>query len=93
MVEIFGILALVVVAPIWIIFHYVTAWKKHRGLSNEDEKMLDEVYDVMDAMEQRLMSLERILDDEEKDWRGDEPYAQDSGSPDKTRRAHPREAR
>jgi len=74
MIEIFGILALTVVVPTWIVFHYITEWKKHRGLSNEDEKMLDEVYDVMDRLDQRLQSLERILDAENADWRKDDPY-------------------
>ena len=76
MIEVFGILALVVVAPIWIIAHYTTEWRKQRGLSTEDEKMLDEVYDTMERMEERIRSLEKILDDENTGWRGeDEPDA------------------
>ncbi len=74
MPEVLGILALTIVAPLAIILHYVTEWKKHRGLSSEDERMLDEVYDVMNAMEERLNTLESILDAEGKDWREDHDY-------------------
>ncbi|MEO0412131.1 MAG: envelope stress response membrane protein PspB [Pseudomonadota bacterium] len=88
MLETFGILFLVVVAPIWIALHYTTQWKKQRGLSSEDEKMLDEVYDVMDRMEDRIKTLETILDAEDKDWRSDtlEPET------DADKNRYPREA-
>lgn len=75
MTEMFVILGLTIVAPLWIVLHYVTEWKKNRGLSSEDEKMLDEVYDVMERMDERLQALESILDAEDKEWRGDDPYA------------------
>lgn len=89
MLEIFGILFLTVVAPLWIIFHYITTWKKQRGLSSEDEKMLDEVYDVMDRMEDRIKSLETILDAEDSNWRGDAPQGEPT---DTDKRRYPREA-
>lgn len=90
----FVILGLTIVAPLWIILHYVTEWRKNRGLSSEDERMLDEVYDVMGRMEERLQSLESILDAEQKDWRGedaDEERRADASDKAKTR--YPREAK
>ena len=37
------ILFLTVVAPIWIIAHYLTRWRTAKTLSGEDEKMLQEM--------------------------------------------------
>jgi phage shock protein B len=63
------ILLLVVVAPIWIIAHYVTNWRASKSLSGEDEKMLSELWQSTTRMESRINSLERILDEEAPDWR------------------------
>ena len=69
-IETWGILFLAVVAPLWIIFHYVTRAKESRGLTQEDEKMLADLWESAKAMEDRIMTLERILDDEAPGWRG-----------------------
>jgi phage shock protein B len=93
MAEMFVILGLTIVVPLWIILHYVTEWKKNRGLSSEDEKMLDEVYDVMERMDDRLKTLESILDGEDKDWRGDDPYDRRAAKgEDGDAKSYPREA-
>ena len=55
--------------PLWIIFHYVTKWKTSKGLSTEDEKMLSEVWESANRMEDRIVTLERILDIESPEWR------------------------
>ena len=34
-----------VVAPVWIIAHYVTRWRTAKTLSAEDEKMLAELWE------------------------------------------------
>jgi phage shock protein B len=64
-----GILFLVVVAPIWIIFHYVTQWRQARRLSGEDEKALGELWQSARRMEARIESLEKVLDAEAPGWR------------------------
>jgi len=56
--------------PLWIIFHYITKWKTSKGLSTEDEKMLKEIWDSTNRMEDRINTLERILDIEAPSWRG-----------------------
>lgn len=63
------IVFLVIVAPIWIIVHYVTRWRQTRMLSSEDEKLLAELWSSVDRMESRINNLERILDAEVADWR------------------------
>lgn len=63
------ILLLAIVAPIWIIAHYVTRWKSMRTLTGDDEKMLGELWESVPRMENRIRNLERILDAEVPDWR------------------------
>lgn len=63
------ILLLVVVAPIWIIAHYMTRWKATKSLSSDEEQLLEELWRNSERMEQRINALERILDAEVTDWR------------------------
>lgn len=60
---------LVIVAPIWIIAHYVTRWRSNKSLSSEDERLLAELWATSEKMEQRIRNLERILDTEAPHWR------------------------
>ena len=53
----------------WLIFHYVTQWKKNGGLTVEDEKLLDDMHMLARRMDERLATLERILDRQEPGWR------------------------
>ncbi|HYM01436.1 MAG TPA: envelope stress response membrane protein PspB [Stellaceae bacterium] len=64
-----GILFLVIVAPIWIVGHYVTQWRVQRRLSGEDEKALSELWQSARRMEARIDTLEKILDTEAPGWR------------------------
>jgi phage shock protein B len=63
------ILFLVIVAPVWIISHYMTRWRTAKTLSAEDEKMLAELWEVAPKLESRVNTLERILDAEVPEWR------------------------
>jgi len=70
MSDVIPILLITVCFPLWIVFHYVTKMKTAKGLSVEDEKMLSEVWESTNRMEQRINTLERILDIESPNWRG-----------------------
>ncbi len=63
------VLFLTFVAPLWIIFHYVTRWRTAKSLSAEDERMLGELWESAQRMETRIHALERILDAEAPGWR------------------------
>ena len=69
MSEFLGIIALTIVAPIWIVSHYVTKWKLSRGLSKDEAHMLEDLWKTAQAMENRVNTLEAILDDNVKGWR------------------------
>ena len=70
MSEVVPILLITICFPLWIVFHYVTKMKTSKGLSLEDEKMLSEVWESTNRMEDRIKTLERILDIEAPNWRG-----------------------
>ena len=70
MSEVIPVLLLTVCFPLWIVFHYITKMKTSKGLSAEDEKMLSEVWESTNKMEDRIKTLERILDIEAPNWRG-----------------------
>lgn len=55
---------LTVLAPLIIVFHFITKWKQTREISREDEGMLEELWALSQALEDRIETLERILDDE-----------------------------
>jgi phage shock protein B len=64
MLEVPLILFLTIVAPIWIIAHYVTRWRMAKTLSPEDEKQFGDLWQVAERMEERIHNIERILDRE-----------------------------
>ena len=69
MEELAIILFLTIVAPLIVVMHFVTKWKQSREISGDDEKMLEDMYVMSQRMEDRIATLEKILDDELPDWR------------------------
>jgi phage shock protein B len=69
----------------WIILHYVTKWKQAPKITNEDEKLLDELYSLARRLEDRLGTVERIIAADNPDWRTSLPLAEPSNN-DLTRR-------
>ena len=63
------ILFIIIPAPLFIVLHFITKWKQSREISGGDEKMLEEMWQLSQRLEQRLESLETILDSELPDWR------------------------
>ena len=63
------IVFIAVPAPLFIILHFITKWKQSREISGSDEKMLEDMWLLAHRLEERLESLETILDSELPDWR------------------------
>jgi phage shock protein B len=63
------ILFMVVVLPIFLIMHYTTKWKAAKGLSDEEQTTLEDLWQTSQRMDSRLNALETILDAEVPDWR------------------------
>jgi phage shock protein B len=53
----------------WLIFHYVTKWKQSATLTGEDEKLLDELHYTARRLEDRLITIERIIAADNPDFR------------------------
>jgi phage shock protein B len=69
MSDVLGIIALTIVAPIWIVGHYATRWRASKGLSNNEAHLLEDLWKTAKSMEDRVKTLEAILDDNVEGWR------------------------
>ncbi|MBU0555211.1 MAG: envelope stress response membrane protein PspB [Alphaproteobacteria bacterium] len=64
----------------WLIFHYVTKWKQSPKITDEDERLLDELHMLARRLEERLQTVERIIAADNPDFRParpseiDDPY-------------------
>ena len=58
------ILFLTVLAPLIVIFYFITKWKQTREISGDDERMLEELWALSQRLEDRIETLERILEDD-----------------------------
>lgn len=63
------IVFLVVVAPIWIVFHYRSKKQVSQGLSESEYEKLNELSQLADSMSERIQTLESLLDAESPEWR------------------------
>jgi phage shock protein B len=52
------------VLPLIVIMHYVTKWKSTKGLSDEEQRMLEQLWESSERMHKRIRALETILDDQ-----------------------------
>jgi phage shock protein B len=53
----------------WVILHYITKWKQAPRMTDEDEKLLDEMYNLARRLEDRLNTVERIVAADHPDWK------------------------
>ena len=69
LIPIFAIVTLFIFLP-WLVFHYVTKWKAQATLTTEDENLLDELHELARRLDDRMRTIERIIDAENPGWRG-----------------------
>ncbi len=53
----------------WMILHYLTKWKSGRGISQQDEALLDDLHEMARRLDGRLNSIERIIAAEDPTWK------------------------
>src|SRR5687767_14382166 len=63
-----AIVAVLIVLP-WLIFHHVTRWKTAATLTTEDENLLDELHELARRLDERMCTIERIVQAENPHWR------------------------
>jgi phage shock protein B len=73
----------------WLIFHYITQWKRVGSLTSEDEDLLDELHDMARRLDDRICSIERIMTADNPNWRAISCDPVTTGIPDLTRSNEP----
>ena len=68
-VFVLAIVFMTLVLPFSVIMHSTTKWKATKGLSDDEHKMLEDLWKESQAMQSRVNALETILDNEVVDWR------------------------
>jgi phage shock protein B len=53
----------------WLLLHYITKWKQAKTLTREDETLLDDMHDTARRLEERLITIERIMAVENPNWK------------------------
>ena len=53
----------------WVILHYVTRWKTAPKITDEDERLLDEMQMLARRLEDRVNTVERIIAADNPDFR------------------------
>ena len=69
MEELAIVLFLTVVIPLIVVLHFITKWRQSREISGDDERMLEDMYVLSQRLEDRIVTLEKILDDGLPEWR------------------------
>lgn len=57
------------VLPLWLVLHYVTVWRQQKRSGGIDAAALSEIESVARRLEDRIATLERVLDTEDPAWR------------------------
>ena len=53
----------------WLVFHYITKWKTAGSLTTEDENLLDDLHELARRLDDRMCTIERIVQAENPNWR------------------------
>jgi phage shock protein B len=66
-------IALVVIPTIflglpWLILHHVTKWKTAATLTNDDERMLGDMYELARRLDERMDTVERLVRQDNPDF-------------------------
>ena len=67
-IPIIAITALFIVLP-WIIFHYITKWKTAATITNDDEVLLEELYQLAKRLDERMDTVERLVSADNPDFK------------------------
>jgi phage shock protein B len=53
----------------WLVLHYLTKWKSGRGITQQDEVLLDDLHEMARRLDGRLESIERIIAADNPNWK------------------------
>jgi phage shock protein B len=63
------VIFLTVVVPMWLVLHYWTRARLNKGMSADERQELEQALALAERLEQRVQTLETILDSEHVGWR------------------------
>ena len=66
LIPIIAIVSLFVILP-GMTFHYLTKWRGQKTLMPNDEQMLEDLWRSAKAMERRINTLERLINDQDEE--------------------------
>ena len=64
-----GVIITLFIALPWLVFHYVTKWKSQATITTEDENLLDELHELARRLDERMSTIERIIQADNPNWR------------------------
>jgi phage shock protein B len=53
----------------WVILHYVTKWKTAATITNDDEALLEELYQLSKRLDERMDTVERLVASDNPDFK------------------------
>lgn len=53
----------------WIIMHYITKWKTAATITNDDEALLEELYQLAKRLDERMDTVERLVASDNPEFR------------------------
>ena len=53
----------------WILMHYITKWKTAATITNEDEALLEEMYQLARRLDERMDTVERLVAADHENFR------------------------
>jgi phage shock protein B len=53
----------------WVIMHYITKWKTAATITNDDEALLEELYQLAKRLDERMDTVERLVASDHEDFR------------------------
>ena len=62
------IVPVVVIGLPWLIMHYITKWKTAPTLTNDDESLLEELYQLARRLDSRMDTVERLVASDNPDF-------------------------
>lgn len=64
-----GVVGMLFIGLPWLIFHYVTKWKTSATITNEDENLLSDLYNLSRRLDDRMDTIERIIAADNPNWK------------------------
>ena len=66
--DVVAVVFVVVIALPWLVLHYMTKWKTGATLTNDDESLLEELYQLARRLDDRMDTVERLVASDNPDF-------------------------